>query len=76
MGRDKRVYRFVQDTRFGRTVIANYEKIRVWSTPLPTMSLAAWSSVSALWPTMSPLEPDRFARGRPAELDRREGSRR
>ena len=24
MGRDKRIYRFVQDTRFGRTVLAEF----------------------------------------------------
>jgi hypothetical protein len=31
MGRDKRIYRFVQDTRFGRTVLAESHDVRAIS---------------------------------------------
>ena len=41
MGRDKRMYRFVQDTRFGRIVIAESHDVGRWLTPSPTMSRAA-----------------------------------
>ena len=42
MGRDKRIYRFVQDTRFGRIVLAEIaRRARRSSMPSPTMSRAA-----------------------------------
>ena len=41
MGRDKRIYRFVQDTRFGRIVFAESHEVARSSTPSPTMSRAA-----------------------------------
>ena len=41
MGRDKRIYRFVQDTRFGRIVIAESHGSRRSSRPSPITSPAA-----------------------------------
>ncbi len=41
MGRDKRIYRLVQDTRFGRIVIAEFMTCPSSSMPSPAMSRAA-----------------------------------
>jgi len=41
MGRDKRIYRFVQDTRFGRIVLAESHMCPSSSTPSPITSPVA-----------------------------------
>ena len=51
MGRDKRQYRFVQDTRYGRAVLANPMKCPRWRMPSSVTSRADWLSASARLPT-------------------------
>ena len=69
MGRDKRQYRFVQDTRYGRAVLAEIPRSsRAWSRRSPATWRAGWSSASARWPTMS--RPGRRSRDKIAQLER------
>ena len=51
MGRDKRQYRFVQDTRYGRAVLAESYEMPTSCRRSPATSRAGWSSASARWPT-------------------------
>ena len=46
MGRDKRQYRFVQDTRYGRAVLAESYEVPAWWTRSHATWRVGWSSAS------------------------------
>ena len=50
MGRDKRDYRFLQDTRYGRKVLAETGNVADMVDAVTIMWRSGWSSASARWP--------------------------